>query len=113
MKLTSLKLAVPAMLLFVAGASFADPATSPGAKASSAVTTATAENILGHKVQEKLKADKRLEGADIEADVTDQGSVLLRGTTRNMEQSQIAEELAMSVAGVSKIKNELQIPGDK
>ena len=113
MKLNILKMSLPAVLLCFAGPSLADPATSTMASMSKpGATTAMAKvsNELGQKVQAKLMADKRLQTARIETDVTAQGSVLLRGTVDNMQQSQIAEQLASTVTGVNKVRNELTVP---
>lgn len=106
MKLPILKLTIPTILLCFAGSSFADTApASASAKANPAITT-----DLSQQVQAKLKSDKRLDDASIQTDVAADGSILLRGTVDNMEQSQIAEQLASTVTGVGKVKNELQVP---
>lgn len=107
-----LKFTVPAVLLSFAGSALADDSMPATAKATDTQMAAQAktDTSIGAQVQQKLQGDQRLKDADIEADVSGDGAVLIRGTVSNMEQSQIAEQLASSVAGVSHVKNELQVP---
>ncbi|HKI74551.1 MAG TPA: BON domain-containing protein [Pseudomonadales bacterium] len=104
-----LKFTVPTLLLSFAGTSLADQGTKPAAADSHMAKTAKTDTTVNAQVQKKLH-DPRLKNANIETDVTDNGSVLIRGTVSNAEQSRIAEQLASSVAGVTHVKNELRVP---
>ena len=113
MKLQSiLKFTIPAVLISFAGTAFADEGVPATAKATDTRMSAQAktQTSIGAQVRDKLQSDQRLKNADIETDVSGDGAVLIRGKVNNMEQSQIAEQLASSVAGVSHVKNELQVP---
>lgn len=129
-----LKITVPvAVLLSVASVAHSNPGkTDPGGanpgipaasahssasgqtKSSMATTTAnrqlTTQGALSAKVQERLQADDRLRDLQIQTDINGKGSVLLRGTVDNDEQRRAAEEIVSGVAGVSGIRNELQVP---
>lgn len=123
MKLSLLKLSIPALLLCFAGSALADPAgsmtsSSEAATVPTAMDSATADSAkmgtptsaLGETVQKKLNGDTRLQNATIEAKVTGTGSVLLEGTVDSTQQSQIAEQVASNVSGVSTVRNELRVP---
>lgn len=108
-----LMLSLPAALLCFTSnvmANQSSPATKAPTEASATATNAKSNSEIGKMVSEKLKADKRLENAKIEADVSDQGAVLLRGTVTSKQQSELASQLAATVSGVGKITNELQVP---
>lgn len=113
MKLDILKLSIPAALLCFAGTAFAtSDGNSAAAQAHTSAMTAKsqANDKLGDMVKQKLNSDKRLQSAKIETAITSQGAVLLRGTVRNKQQSQLAEQLAATVSGVNKVQNELKVP---
>ena len=108
-----LVLSLPAALLCFSGNALANqesPAAKAPAEVSATATNAKSNTEIGKMVSEKLKADKRLENAQIEAVAGDKGDVVLRGTVTSQQQSELASQLAATVSGVGKITNELQVP---
>src|SRR5262245_27071031 len=60
------------------------------------------------KVKAILVADPNLKARSIDVDTTG-GVVTLKGTTENVEQKQLAEQLATAVEGVRSVRNELVV----
>lgn len=81
------------------------------AEASASDTARTVpQGALSSMVHQKLKAESRLADADIQTRVDGDGAVLLKGKVESPEEKQLAEELVMSIAGVTHVQNELQVP---
>lgn len=118
LKLSILKFSLPALLLCFAGSALANPVGSMSSSSEAGVPAtmgsrtmhSSASTALGQKVQTKLDSDTRLQNAMIQAQVTRTGTVLLKGIVGSKQQSQIAEQVASNVSGVSQVRNELRVP---
>jgi hyperosmotically inducible periplasmic protein len=74
-----------------------------------AVTTAVSDTGLTGSVKAKIAADARLKGSDISV-TTNNGVTVLTGTAPSHEAKVAAEEQAKSVAGVTKVDNQIKAP---
>jgi hypothetical protein len=68
------------------------------------------ESGLKHRVQERLKWDSHLQGAEIEVNASG-STVGLKGNVRDLTQRRRAVELAETTVGVEKVNDELHMPG--
>ena len=60
------------------------------------------------KITDRLNKHSKIDASDIEVEVN-KGEVTLKGKVDTEEEKQLAENIAMSVRGVSKIENHLHI----
>jgi len=102
------RLAIPVLALTFSNGAFADDTDE--ASAHQAMERHDAQIELTVTVMDRLNADESLGNSDIQAVISDEGEVHLKGRVENDDQRQRAEEIVSAIAGVSEVLNELQVP---
>jgi hypothetical protein len=69
------------------------------------------ESALSDVIEDRIEADARLEGSEIDAR-TEDGVVYLEGTVREAEDMPIAERIAADARGVVAVLSELRVAGE-
>ena len=95
--------------IFLAAAVFTLGAFLTGCKTTTTAGTQVDDTAIKTKVKAKLAADVRLSTlTNIEVNSTN-GVVTLAGQVHNPDEKRLAEQVTLSVEGVVKVNNELQV----
>ena len=111
------RLAAGCVVLGIALASVSCAADRPAEKSPGGTAATTVdkvkENVADAAITAKIKAefakDKQVSALNINVDTDNKGAVTLRGTAKSNEEKAKAESIAKAVAGVTSVKNDIQV----
>jgi osmotically-inducible protein OsmY len=111
------RFAAGVVTLGLALASIGFAADKAGEKTGAATAATTVdkvkENLSDAAITAKIKAefakDKQVSALSINVDTDNKGAVTLKGTAKSDEEKAKAESIAKAVAGVTSVKNDIQV----